>query len=256
MSDLPDVIIWIGPVFASTPSEVTWLHPTESIALTGEGSTFFSNLAESLRGPDGHILPQILAKAGKTRADYRKIAVAGFSAAHGLMPKLLDADGDDIAACVAIDSCFSAMGSLEKAGYVSFSRRAASGEKLMVFTVGPGGGVGSGATVAPGNDDFSTAIDCVMAQAGSAPLAPTTIEPPLPVPASPPMKAGGLFVLDYREFRHDEHIHRLAVPVMSAYLAPYLDGELSVGAPLWMKVLAGLGALVGGVALKKAIDRA
>lgn len=237
-------------MFASTPNEVAWFHPTEVIALPCEGSNCGA-LAASFQGPDGRYLPQILAKAGKTRADYRKIAIAGFSAGHGLIPKVLDADGDDISACIAIDACFSAIGSLEKAGYVSFARRAASGSKLMVFTVGPGGGPGSGATISPTTPDFSRAIDCVMAQVAGISLSETTIEPGLPEPKVAPLRAGGLFILDYQEYRHDQHIHDLAVPVMSAYLAPYLAGELSVGMPLWGKAALLAAGVAGGVALKK-----
>lgn len=226
----PSFLLWSGPVYADTPDKVVWQSDVEKLVLSGAGSSYFGQLAESLRDGQGRILPNILAKMGKTRADYDKVAVAGFSAAHGLLAPLLLSDGDDIDAAILIDSCFSAMETPAKPGYVSFARRAGAGSRLMVMSIGPGGGPGSGATVAPGNADFSSAIDCATESTRSAgTFSPFPLPEGMPPMAAQPLRSGGCILLDYREYRHDQHIGQLAVPMMQVFLAPYLAGGGIVG---------------------------
>jgi hypothetical protein len=44
-------------------------------------------------------------------------------------------------------------------------------------------------------------------------------------------RAGNLFVLDYRgEYRHDQHIHSLAIPILQSFLVPWMNGDR--GAPV------------------------
>lgn len=235
----PSALIWGGPVFPNTPQQVQWLTSVEVLTYSrgpdgGFGSSSFGLLADSCRGPDGRILDKLLAMKGKTVADYDKIAIAGYSAFHGLANSLLDADGDRISAAIAIDACFSAMNSLAKKGYAKFAKKAAAGNALFVLSASSGGGPGSGATIGPGIPDYSTGFDCVWASVADAgPLAKYT--PPDTVP--PPIKGsgarkGGLIVLDYRDqadpgnIPHFWQSKHLPVPLMQTFLAPYLAGDL------------------------------
>ena len=137
------------------------------------------------------------------------------------------------------------MASPAKAGYAKFAKKAASGQALMVFTVGPGGGVGSGATLGPGGVDFSTAVDCVMASvAGAGTLRKVPVAEGLPEgDEGYVLNRGGLTVILWKRFIHQDHINKYGVAVMQAYLAPYLatGGSRGLG-----KVLLGLAALAGG----------
>ena len=145
---------------------------------------------------------------------------------------------DLVDAMVSIDSCFSAIGSPKKNGYAKFASKAGRGSGLLVMTIGPGGGVGSGATLGPGGEDFSSAIDCVMASTASAGhFSKESVEGDLPEPdGGSALVSGGVVLLDYRRFRHDQHIHDLAVPVMQAYLSPFLAQTIS---PFVVKLVAG-----------------
>ena len=100
MSSKPALLIWGGPVFTDTPDKVTWPVPVDVIAVTGNGSSYFGQLAEQYRGPDGRILANLVAAHGKRLEDYGTVALAGFSAFHGLANSLLDADSDKIDAMV------------------------------------------------------------------------------------------------------------------------------------------------------------
>ncbi len=251
-----DLLIWGGPVYADTPGKVAWRRPTTSLVrntgIDGIGSNAFAALAESLRDASGHILPNLLAAAGATRGQFDKVAIAGFSAFHGLAAPLLAADGDAIDACVLHDACFSSYAGLEKRGYVSFGARAARGEKLFVATASAGGG-----------GEYSTGFECVWANANAAAasagraLQPYTPPASLPVPARG-ARAGNLIVLDYQgAYMHGDHVNQLGVPVLDAFLAPYLAGEFgSSGAlttlsrPLVVLAGLGLGYLAGSAALE------
>jgi len=234
----PSLLIWGGPVFSDTPSKVQWQSPVDIFAVTGNGSSYFGQLAEQYRGTDGRILRNLVAANGRNLDDYGKVALAGFSAFHGLANSILDSDSDLVDAMVSIDSCFSAIGSPKKNGYAKFASKAGRGSGLLVMTIGPGGGVGSGATLGPGGEDFSSAIDCVMASTASAGhFSKESVEGDLPEPdGGSALVSGGVVLLDYRRFRHDQHIHDLAVPVMQAYLSPFLAQTIS---PFVVKLVAG-----------------
>jgi len=234
------LLIWGGPVFSDTPRKVQWPKDwtVDVIPVTGNGSTYFGQVAESLRGQDGRILPNLVASKGKNLASYDKVMLAGFSAFHGLANEILKSDTDLVDAMISIDACFSALSYPRKEGYARFASKAARGGALFVLTIGPGGGKGSGATLGPGGVDFSTAYDCVMQSVGEHWL--TTFDPPtsMPVPDSS-KSSGGLVVLDYRRYRHDQHINELGVPLMQSYLVPWLE---SGGGIPWMDIA--LGALI------------
>ena len=226
-------------MFADTPSKVRWPAgwAVDVIPVTGNGSSYFGQLANTYRGADGRILRNLVAAKGRDLGSYDKVMLAGFSAFHGLANEILKADTDLVDAMVSIDACFSALSAPRKEGYARFADKAAMGLGLFVLTIGPGGGVGSGATLGPGGVDFSSAYDCVMGSVGSRWW--RSFDPPegLPPPESA-RRSGDLVVLDYRRFRHDQHINELGVPLMQGYLVPWLEH----GSFPWSTVA--LGALV------------
>lgn len=217
-------------MYASTPNEVKWESPVEVLTINqgaggGIGSDAFAQLGASLKGSDGRILDNLLASKGRKRSDYGKVAIAGFSAWHGLANQLLLADGDRIDAAISVDSCFSAMNSPAKPGYASFARMAARGQKLFVLTASKGGGAGSGATLGPGGVDYSTGFDCVRASLANEHLSPTSVPAGMPpIGEGSCKRAGSLWALEYLDLRHDQHAHELSVPLMQTFLAPYLAG--------------------------------
>lgn len=222
----PSLLIWGGPVFADTPTKVAWQSPVDIIAVTGNGSTYFSNLGEQYRGSDGRILRNLVAANGKNLDDYGKVALAGFSAFHGLANLILDADSDLVDAMVSLDSCFSAIDHPAKRGYSKFAKKAARGSALFLLTAGPGGGPGSGATLGPGGVDFSSAIDCVMASTEGTGLRSFT-PPDFGFQPRAAYKSGDLIVLDLRDYIHQTHINGMAIPLMDLYLSPYLAQTFS-----------------------------
>lgn len=239
------LLLWGGPVFADTPKQVQWPADlsVDILPITGNGSSYFGQVAESYRGSDGRILPNLLAANGRSLSSYDKVALAGFSAFHGLANSILDADSDKVDAMVSVDSCFSAIQSPAKKGYVKFAKKAAWGRGLMVMSWGPGGGPGSGATISSSTPDFSFAKDCVLAsvaEAGS--LRKVAVPAGLPpTDDGYALKNGGILILPYEHLRHDQHIHDLAVPMMQNLLAPYLASSSSL-ILLPLAVLAGAAA--------------
>ena len=233
------LLIWGGPVFADTPKKVHWPEgmQVDILPVTGNGSSYFGQLAESYRDADGHILRNLVAAKGRNLADYDKVVLAGFSAFHGLASSILDADTSEVDAMISLDSCFSAINAPAKRGYQKFALKAAMGGGLFVLTIGPGGGPGSGATLGPGGVDFSSAYDCVMESVkGAGMLVSFTPPDTLPAPDKA-LKSGGLIVLDYRRYRHDQHINELGVPILQSYLVPWLESTP------WVTTLVVVGSL-------------
>ena len=244
---MTSLLLWTGPVQALDLRSVVWRSPVDLLVIShgpsgGYGSSSFSDLARVSTDSAGHILPMLLAHGHVDLSAYDHVAVAGFSAAHGLMAPLLLADGDRFEAAVCLDACFSDPARLVKPGYASFGARAARGEKLFVMTASAGGGRGSGATIGPGVPDFSTGDDCVLATfntalqiAGVSPSI-SAAEPPVGLPSFTDVhaafeQAGSFFLLDYaRTFQHAQHVHVLAKPVFETFLAPLFAGQKSAGA--------------------------
>jgi len=257
------LLIWGGPVMAMNIAKVRWMSPVTPLVVNhgpdgGIGSSSFSMLADSYRDAQGRILPNLLAKYGLKRSMFDRVAIAGFSAFHGLASPLLLADGDSIDAAVLDDACFSNYASLAKKGYVSFGARAARGERLMVMTTSAGGGPSVG---------YSTGYECgdasfagAVAESG---VSPEPYSPPVPVPvpiSGKGQRAGDFFYLNYNtDYAHGDHVHKLAVPVLDVFLAPYLARPLGAPGPLHYppvspgfsgaQILAGVGvaALIGGL---------
>lgn len=225
-----NLLVWGGPVQESNLKGVQWKTPTKVLVFNkgpdgGLGSNSFAKLAAAHKQPDGRILKSLLASRGASPDDFDQIAIAGFSAFHGLAAPLLASDGDRIAAAVLHDACFSSLANPPKPGYVSFGALAAEGQKLMVFTSSLGGGV-----------EYSTGSACAQVNftdaAKKAGVAPEPYEPPAPVPTpakGTAARAGNLILLDYGDqFSHVQHVTKIGADVLNTYLVPYLAGEPSV----------------------------
>jgi len=261
-----DLIVWGGPVFApgGAPSpggdigKVVWGHDTQIVTFNhgpdgGVGSSSFGELAYSFRGADGRILPNLLASVGLSADSFDKIAIAGFSAFHGLANPLLLADGDRIDAAVLLDACFEGTSAAPKEGYRAFAAQAAAGNKLMVFLGSSGQ---NGPDLVPTSKGYECALNAANAGAADA---GTALEP-VPTPDGireakcGTSNVGDLWVLNFcDQFYPDQHggiVNKLTEETLQTLLVPYLAGTGSVfrRIPTWLKVVGGLGLLAGAAA--------
>jgi hypothetical protein len=276
------LIIWAGPVYgpggASTAGgdigKVEWGQPTQIVTFNvgpdgGWGSSSFGLLAGSFRDADGRILPRLLASRGLNASDYDKIAIAGFSAFHGLANPLLLSDGDSIDAAILLDACFEGTAAAPKAGYRDFAAKAARGEKLMVF-------LGSTGQNGPGLPPTSKGYECAFnaAGAGAADAGAALEEVPTPegmrAAKCGAYRTGDLWVLNYCDlFAGNPDVHggivkHMTEETLQTLLVPYLSGVRSSGAlarlraPLgvpWWGWALGLAGLVGAGAAGVAVAR-
>ena len=257
-----DLLIWGGPVFApgSSPyprgdvGKVQWENPTEIMTVSGDGSSHFANVAAQFLDANGRILPGLLASKGKRLDAYKSIAIAGFSAFHGLAAQLLKTDGDIIDAAVLLDSCFSASPGYEgKQGYVSFGKLAVAGERLMVMTSSNGRNSPPLPPSTSGSECAFRSFDDATGGVYEHFDVPSPL-PPIPADSTTgrALKSGGLYLLDYGpQFLHGQHINELSVDVLQTFLVPYMGGdrglvESSSGA-LWKTAAYAVG--LSGVAL-------
>lgn len=234
---MTDLLLWGGPVYAPHQNPISaggdagdvgavvWQRPTDIITFQCEGSSSCGALAAGFRGSDGRILPAMLASRGLSVTSYDRIAIAGFSAFHGMANALLASDGDLIDAAVLLDACFSSVSPpWTKNGYVSFGQAAAAGQRLMVYCTSTGGGAG-------GAYPSSTAVECVQANYEAAGGSESSFDPGLPADVTPgaAYRTGNLVWLDYAPlgWRHDQIPHQLTRDVLSTLLAPYMaQGDL------------------------------
>lgn len=257
-----DLLIWGGPVMLSNLDGVDWGKTKPHIEVFssgpggGIGSSSFAALAEAMRDANGHVLPNLLASRGLRRDQFDKVAIAGFSAFHGLASALLDADADAIDAAFLIDACFSSVSptSWTKRGYVDFGARAAKRDKVMVYTASAGGGPG-------GQYPSSTGSECMLANlkasSEKAGVSLSKYIPPSPMPMGDGLRAGALVGIDYgpqfsQGFTHGDLINRWGVQTMQAFAAPFFAGTLGFGWPTWAKWTLGVlgaAAVLGGVAV-------
>lgn len=225
-----DLLLWGGPVYgpgaspyaAGDVGKVAWQRPTEVLTFSAEGSSANAALAESYRGSDGRILPNMLAARGRKVSDYEQIAIAGFSAFHGLANLVLASDADSIDAAVLLDACFETPGSPAKAGFAYFATLAANGDRLMVFAAS---GSQNGPGLPPTTKGFECAFHAANAGAESAGVAleASAVPDGVPEPACGAFQANGLHVLSYCSgYLHGDIINQLGVAVLDGYLVPYL----------------------------------
>jgi hypothetical protein len=250
--------IWLGPVSraqiagAVAPNSTLYVVP-------GDGSTYFSTLAESWHTPDGRYLPGLLAKLGIPSGT--EIFVGSFSAGHGAVRKLLlDAqDRAEIRAVLLADSTYSSWTSSDRTavtpveGYVRFALDAIANPNEHLFLASASNSPNG--EYPNGSDTLAATAGEVVARAGQ-PLGLITDFPAAIVPAPPTAgRIGSAWFLDYAGVvTHPEHATLLAPQIWANILNPWLNRPpptqvASTGGGGFGAIVA-LGALaVGAVAL-------
>lgn len=250
---MTDVVFFAGPVLIKQAfRQIDWYgRDVRIIPIAGAGSSHFSNLAEQLRDSSGRILPNLLARYAKG-ISVDKIAMAAYSAGHGLLNKVADVDADrvNLSAMVLSDATFNAFNTGPKAGYVKMGLDAAHGDALFVSTTANT----SDGSHMTGRDSWELVWREVHLQGGGREREVGPREPA-------PQASGGwhrmgslLYWGDYyspagSDLTHGQH-HDVAPLIWQAYLAPYLAGKLT---SVWPWALAGILGGTGSVLLWKGL---
>jgi hypothetical protein len=228
-----DLVFFAGPVIVGSAfQQIDWFgRQVQIVPIPGAGSAYFSDLAEQLRDPNGRILPRLMATYAPHARGVDHVALAAYSAGHGLLNKITDVEADRkaVSAVLLHDATFSGAGDPPKRGYVKFGVDAARGSKLMVSTtthITPGGYLS-------GRDSWVPIWNAVQQETGRAAKL-VSPEPPTP-PASGGWWSIGarLYWGDYvqpgsavntgNDLTHVQH-HDLAPAIWQAYLAPWFRG--------------------------------
>lgn len=140
-----DLVFFVGPVILRDSfKQINWYgRDVRIVPCVHEDSSYWSSMAEQLRDAQGRILPNFVSKyAGVSLGQVDQIALAAFSAGHGLLNKVgeVPADARRLSAMLLHDATFSGFSDPPKAGYVAMGRRAMDGNALMVSTSSLGGG--------------------------------------------------------------------------------------------------------------------
>jgi hypothetical protein len=242
-----DLVLFCGPVVVTQAHRsVDWRgRDVRIVPIVNDGSANAA-LAASLRGPDGRILPNLLARAAPGIVP-EQIALAAFSAGYGLMDPILQhpTDRKMVTAVVLSDALFSqgspssGTGGVPKPGIAAFGAEAINGSKLLV------------ATTANSTDGshLTGRQSWLVTQNEARRLAQCLCEPSEVGARSPaPPAPGGwwqtgdtLYWGDYTTagaransgdaFTHAEHDTIVGPAVWQAYLAPWLSGDR--GLPIW-----------------------
>jgi hypothetical protein len=246
-----DLVIFAGPVILKPAfQQIPWRTPTHVVAIPGSGSSYFGRLGQQLRGGDGRILPNLLARyaSATTRADWDKVALTAWSAGWGLLNQVFkqEADRREVDACIATDAAFGS----GLTGYEAYAADAIDGRSLMVATTTNNSANPAMGILKTARQTWLEIQSNAIGMAGGHPreVGP---KPPMPPASGGVWKTGSrLFWYDYVEpnsaagygndFSHAEH-HDLAPLAWEAYLVP-----LFAGTP-W-QLVAGLGLAAAGVA--------
>lgn len=244
---MTDVVFFAGPVLVAPFASIDWYgRDVRVIPIAGAGSTYFADLAEQLRNPTTkRILPNLISRYAKGVTKIDKVALAAYSAGHGLLNKVLDVDADraEVSAVVLSDATFNAFNTPAKAGYVKAGLDAADGKMLFVSTTANT----SNGTHMTGRDSFQLVWDAVASKRWASPH-DVSPRPPAPPASGGWHKQGSLFYWgnystdSSNDFSHEQH-HNLGAKIWQAYLAPYLDGQLTSS---WVWGVAGA---LGGLGL-------
>jgi hypothetical protein len=248
-----DLVFFAGPVMVTDAfKRINWLGSTVKIVpVQGSGSSYFSSLAEELRDSSGRILPNLLARYAPGITPSR-IALAAYSAGHGLLNKiaLVDADRKATSAMVLSDATFSGFQDPPKPGYVAFGVDAARGKRLLVSTTANT----SDGSYRTGRDSYALVWNETKRLSGATAY---------PIEARPgvPQASGGWWRLGSDNYwgnyasatgasdlSHAAH-HELAPAIWQAYLAPYWAG-LSPVAWAALGITAGAAVVFGPDILK------
>jgi hypothetical protein len=245
---MTDIVLFAGPVMVKDAfKRIDWQgRDVRIVPIVGSGSTFFSQLAEQLRDRDGRILPGLMKKYAPG-VEPEKIALAAYSAGHGLLNKIADVDDDRarVNAMILSDATFSGFNDAPKRGYVKFGIDAARGQRLLVSTTANT----TDGTHRSGRDSWLLVLDEVARFTGRR---PAEVAPQGGVrPASGGWwrlgsdlywgnySASGAAAGAGSDISHGDH-HDLGAAVWQAYLAPYLAGGFPWG---WAAAGVGIAAL-------------
>lgn len=234
---MTDFFYWGGPVYCSTAEKLAWERPTKVLCKPLEGSSngaFFSTLGADPVG-------SLLAKAGVTERG--SIGFGGFSAFHGFLDPLLQAQADQVDYVHLADACFQGAGATAaKKGLLAFAKRAVAGKARMTVTTngpwdqdisywGPAGSKYEGTkfSLTSGAKCFGN----VWREAVGS-LAEASADIPAGVPKPDRIfRAGELYWFHYEgkgvKDPHGWHTNELARPFMQLYGVPWMAGHRGAG---------------------------
>lgn len=241
-AEVTDVVFFVKLPITEEIRALPWPRPTEMVyvepgALGCEGvdrlcSSAFTRVWATSKGPDGRALPGLLARYAPHVTDVGRVAVVGFSAAHGLLSPLAShpADRAAIDAYVLVDACFGS----QKVGLLEMGAAAAEGDKLMVASTGTTGG-----------DDCFVREVVEPLEAAGFPVDEVSARAPVAQPARGALRVGdALYVNRYGdELPHWEQ-HHLVATMLEAYLLPRWRAAPWAEIALYSAVV--VGAVVGG----------
>lgn len=165
-----DLVLFVGPVILRDAfKHIDWYgRDVRIVPCVHEDSSYWSERAEQLRDAQGRILPNLVRQyAGVDLAQVDQIALAAFSAGHGLLNKVgaVPADARRLSAMLLHDATFSGFNDPPKAGYVAMGRRAMDGDALVVSTTSTASGPG----YLSGRDSWLRVWSELMRQTGKRP---------------------------------------------------------------------------------------
>lgn len=225
------LLLWSGPVSAANvagaalPADSRLLVVNQGIdAKNPIGSTAFANV-----GRKYETLRAFCSARGVDVGQFDTVSLAGFSAAHGLLELLLrDEDSAGrTTALLAFDAYYTSSALRVKPGYRAFCERAVRGRALCVLSSSTFAGQNY-----PSCDravrELVRDLPLVESQCPArlrAALSAAGLQLPLQT-----LIAGGLIWLRYGEtLKHAEHATRLASPVLTSLLTPYLTAQAAAG---------------------------
>lgn len=233
------IVIWSGPVSAahlkSARMPAGALVTTIGEGVGGIGSSHFAALAAKY----GDSLRALLAARGIDLDAACTVTLAGFSAAHGLIERLLRGpESARVSALLAADAYYTSTALAPKVGYRAFIERAAAGGALALMTTS----TTAGAT-------YPSASEATGALVAGMSLAPVEVRPPLPEPDRAEGRRGFLWADYGQRFTHREHAVKLAPLYFSHVVTPYLArlaaGESAPEGGGAFEAIAALGLLWG-----------
>jgi hypothetical protein len=235
-----DLVLWCGPVAAQNLGTVRWRRPTHVLTVNegigGFGSSHFAALGAAL---GARPLSALADRAGRSLVAAPRVAILGFSAAHGLLEAILRSpDADRVSALGAFDAYYTSHTRQPKPGYLAFCRRAATGGALAIVTTSgqPGGPGPDGQPLHPSGRDSFAPLAAELGQLG--PVSPPSSVPP---GASVRGRAGFLWADYDQTHKHVQHATTIGPTWTDALIAPALARSAETGDDL--AVLAVLTAL-------------
>jgi hypothetical protein len=249
-SQLPDLIIWTGPVWDGNIKSVAWSHPTEILTLSCVGSDKCGAIGSNVGSPK---LDNLLAAHGTKASNYGKIAMGSFSAGHGLCQILLsDAPSRErLSAFCSFDSYYTGAAPGIKSGYLAFGQSAANGEGRLMW---------SSSSQFP-DRTWLSCEDSIQPLLAKLELTEDVLPADLESKLKPPVycaRRGGFSHANFGTvYAHADHAKIIAPAVFENWISPLMHGQ-PPSSTMWNIILGAGVALVAGTAAVmgiKAIQR-